>query len=131
MTDTEMIKAVVLQYCNAIATRDRDAFLSLWSGSDSDTLISIAKKFCGTEKIYSDFLIGGIQNAYTEIKLVADSEPQVNFVGEDTAIVVFEYHTECIRRADSSPYGIEGVETQIMFKTDDGWRLRHIHYSKK
>lgn len=131
MNDIEMIKTVVLQYCNAISSQDREAFLSLWSGDENDTLISIAKKYCGAENIYNDFLIGGIQNAYTQIKLIADSEPQVSFTDDTTAVVVFEYHTECIRRDDGSAYGIEGIETQIMVKTGDNWRLRHIHYSKK
>lgn len=131
MSDIQLIKTVVSKYCDAIHTQNREAFLSLWSGADSDTLISIAKKYCGAENIYSDFLIGGIQLAYSEIKLIADSEPQVNMIDEATAVVVFEYHTECTRRDDGTPYGIQGIETQIMVKTGGNWRLRHVHYSKK
>lgn len=131
MEDIRGIKSVVSAYCRAIGTQNRDEFLSLWSGREDDTLISIAKKFEGAENIYRDFLIGGIQRAYTQIRLVADCEPMVHLAGENAAVVVFEYHTECIRRDDGSAYGIEGLETQIMLRVNGEWKLHHVHYSKK
>jgi hypothetical protein len=47
-------------------------------------LISITNQFTGTDAIYQDFLIGGIQ----------------------------------------------GLETQIVIKKNNQWKLMHIHYSK-
>ena len=32
----------------------------------------------------------------------------------DTAVVIFQYHTEYIRREDGSEYGIAGMETQVL-----------------
>ena len=31
------------------------------------------------------------------------------------AVVIFQYHTECIRREDGSEFGIAGMETQVYF----------------
>ena len=52
-------------------------------------------------------------------------------IDENKAIVVFRYHTECIRRDTHEPYGIQGLETQIVIKENNQWKLMHIHYSKK
>ena len=62
--------------------------------------------------------------------LIADDEPVVRFLTDEIAVVIFRYHTECIRRESGEPYGISGLETQIVRKTPKGWKLAHIHYSK-
>ena len=48
---------------------------------------------------------------------------------DDTAIVLFSYYTDCIRRENGEPYGIEGLETQVYKKQDGDWKLAHVHYS--
>ena len=92
------IKDLVNRYIAAIHSQDEQEFRSLWIGSDTDTMISVATAYCGVDSIVSDFLIGAIQKAYTEINLIADKEPEIHPLTEDTAIVIFSYHTECIRR---------------------------------
>jgi hypothetical protein len=125
------IKDLVNRYIAAIHSQDEQEFRSLWSGSDTDTMISVAKVYRGTDSIVSDFLIGAIQKAYKEITLIADEEPEIHHLAEDTAIVIFRYHTECIRRQDGSTYGISGIETQVVKCIDGQWKLCHVHYSKK
>lgn len=51
-------------------------------------------------------------------------------ISEDVAIVLFHYHTECIRRETKEPYSIKGLETQVVVKEDGEWKLAHVHYSK-
>lgn len=48
---------------------------------------------------------------------------------DDTAIVLFSYYTDCIRRETGELYGIEGLETQVYKKQDGDWKLAHVHYS--
>ena len=48
---------------------------------------------------------------------------------DDTAIVLFSYYTDCIRRENGEPYGSEGLETQVYKKQDGDWKLAHVHYS--
>lgn len=128
MTNTEQIRDVVARYTEAIHTQDKEAFCSLWSASPACTLISITNPFYGVENICQHFLIDGIKAAYSEIKLVAESI-DVREVNENMATVVFRYHTECIRREDGEPFGIKGLETQVMVKENGEWKLLHIHYS--
>lgn len=41
------------------------------------------------------------------------------------------YHTECIIRENGQPHGIEGLETQILKRTEAGWKIAHIQYHGK
>ena len=122
-----VIKKKVLDYCEAVEKQDQNAFRELF---DKDaTLISISTLYDGIDAIATDFL-GGIQKAYQTIRLIPENI-DIRLQDNGTAIVVFQYHTECIRREDGSEYGIAGMETQIFISKDDSWKLKHIHYSKK
>lgn len=125
----EQIYEVVKQYVNAVHTQDEESFRRIWSKKEKCVLISIGNAFYGLDSIYENFLIGAIQANYSEITLVPD-DIKINMYGDGFAIVVFRYHTECTRREDGSFYGIEGLETQVIKKENDEWKLCHIHYSK-
>lgn len=92
-------------------------------------MISINKSYIGVDTIYQDFLINCIQAFYTKIDLIADYI-QVNIISNQLAIVIFQYHTECIKRDTSEKYGIAGLETQVIIKENNIWKLLHVHYSK-
>lgn len=130
MNDTLKIKQLLENYKEAIHTQDEAFFKNLWSGKNTDTMISITKQYVGIENIYNDFLIGGIQKAYQEITLIGDNDPVIHFLDETTAIIIFAYHTECIKRNTFETYGIQGLETQVVKKINNEWKLTHVHYSK-
>lgn len=128
--EKEKIKRLVEDYKKAINTQDKGKFLELWSRTSETSLISVADVYKGTDKIYSDFLIGKIQKAYSSIELFTENL-EIRFVNDDMAIVIFSYHTECIKRESKEPYGISGIETQLVVRENSDWKLLHIHYSKK
>ena len=130
MTDYEAIRDLVERYKKAIHTQNKEDFISLWTGEEGNTLISIANPFRGITSIYEDFLIGGIQTLYQQIDIIGESF-EVNFLDQQTAIVIFRYHTECIRRGSGEPHGIAGIETQVVVKRGEKWKLAHVHYSKE
>ena len=124
------VKAVVEAYIHMIHTQDKEEFLNVWSLKDTNTLISIGREFRGPDTIYNDFVIGGIQKAYSVIDLINDGL-DIRFLSDDTAVAVFRYHTECIRRESGEPFSISGLETQIIRRNEQGnWKLEHVHYSK-
>ncbi|MGM9940376.1 MAG: YybH family protein [Bulleidia sp.] len=129
MNDKEQILQLVKNYQKAIHTQNREDFKSIWTEDENNVLISIATQYRGIDSICQDFLIDGIQKAYAVIDLIAENV-DIHFIDESTAIVVFRYHTECIRRDSGENYGIAGLETQVVRKTDGKWKLVHIHYSK-
>lgn len=121
------LQQLVNQYTEAIHTQNKEDFYSIWSKDDVNTMISNSNKYVGLDNLYNDFLIGGIQNAYTKIDLIIENT-HVQKVSDTIAIITLEYHTECIRRETNEEYGIEGLETQIVKKTSDGWKLVYIQY---
>lgn len=129
MSEIERVKELVHDYQELINRQDRKLFDKLWSNEQECILISITDEFKGKESIYQDFIIGTIQKAYQEISLIAQ-DIEVNFINEQMAIVVFKYCTECIRRDNGEKYGIQGLETQVVIKEANQWKLVHLHYSK-
>lgn len=132
MTDNDRtaILQLVHDYCDVIHDGDEAAFRALWLDRADDTVISITHDYHGIDAVAGEFL-GKLRELYTSITLVEDEEPQVRPLADDVAIVVFRYHTETVRRETGDPDGIEGIETQVVRRTPGGWRLAHIHYSKK
>lgn len=127
--EDEKLYALVADYQRAIHTQDLDLFRRIWAKDTPVSLISITTLYSGYASVSQDFLIGGIQKAYTSIELIAEKiEPRL--INENTALIIFSYHTECIRREDGTPHGIRGLETQVAVKEDGEWKLQHIHYSK-
>lgn len=122
-----MIQKKVLAYCKAVETQDQAAFRELFN--KDATLISISTLYDGVDAIAVDFL-GVIHRAYQTIRLIPENI-DIRLQDNDTAIVLFQYHTECIRREDGSEYGIAGMETQVFIRKKSDWKLMHVHYSKK
>lgn len=129
MNDQEQIKQLLDRYIQAIHTQDKDEFLSLWTGNDADTMISVTRVFSGNQAIYQDFLIDLIQQRYANIDLYSDSLT-CHLIDDQTAIVIFAYHTQCTLRDTGEDYGIEGLETQVLRKIGGECKLQHVHYSK-
>ncbi len=129
--DIRTITELVDKYCKAINTQEKDDVYSIFSLKGKCTLISVSTIFDGLDSIYQNFLIDLIRKFYSKINLIKDEELKINFVNENTAIVIFKYHTECILRENGEKFGIKGVETQVMIKEDGNWKITHIHYSKE
>ena len=129
--DIRTITELVDKYCKAVNTQEKDDVYSIFSLKGKCTLISVSKIFDGLDSIYQNFLVDLIRKFYTKIDLIKDEELKINFVNENTAIVIFKYHTECILRENGEKFGIKGVETQVMIKEDGDWKITHIHYSKE
>lgn len=127
--EKEKITKLVEDYARAIHEQNRERFCSLWLNDGNDVLISITDTFVGVESIFQDFLIGKIQAKYSDIRLIA-KDIQIKPLSDSMAVVVFSYGTECTLRESGEAYGIEGLETQVVVKQGEDWKLRHIHYSK-
>ncbi len=124
------IEELIQKYADAIHTQDEKEFKSLWIQEDTNILISGTKLFGGIESIYQDFLVDLIQKKYSSIRLVNDGL-ETYLLTDDVAVAVFQYHTECIIRENGEPYGIAGLETQVIKKTKEGWKIAHIQYHGK
>ena len=120
---------LVKKYQRLISQPSEALFDEVFSCSHPCSLIAVSKCFETREHIYSDFILGGLQKAYSRIALISD-DITVRPISEELAIVVFQYHTDCDLRETGEPFGISGLETQVVIKENGQWRIVHIHYSK-
>ena len=127
MNHDAQLLTMVERYRHAIHTQAAEDFLPLWNPCAVCTLISPSGCFTGVNSIYQDFLLGGIRKAYTRIDLLT-KDINVRFTG-DSAIVLFSYSTDCIRRETGEPFSIAGLETQVYNQVNGEWKLTHVHYS--
>ena len=130
MEAIQEIEQLVQHYTDAIHSQDEMEFKSLWTGEDTNALISGTKFFAGVDTIYQAFLIDLLQKKYSSIYLVNDSL-QSYLLTDDTAVVIFRYHTDCVIRENGEPYGMAGIETQVLKRTAGGWKIVHIQYHGK
>ena len=73
----EKIKQLVYNYAHAVHSQNEKEFKVLWS-SKENMLISITDQFTGTDAIYQDFLIGGIQGLETQIVIKKKQSMEIN-----------------------------------------------------
>ena len=124
------IEELVQRYADAVHTQDENEVKSLWTQEDTNIEISGTMLFQGVESIYQDFLINLIQKKYSSIYVINDGL-QAYLLTDDVAVAVFKYHTECVIRESGKPHGIAGLETQVLKKTGEGWKIAHIQYHGK
>jgi len=124
----DVASAVVGRYCDAIRDNDAEAFRAVWAGEPTDTVISQSTLYEGPTRVME--FLGTLHKVYDSIVLVNDGL-DAHLLTLDVAIVVFRYHTECVRAGTGEPYGIEGLETQVLRRVDGGWRIAHIQYHGK
>ena len=124
----KQVVEVVEKYIKSIHTQTKEDFDSVWSNQHNCSLISIKNVFTNRDEIFDHFY-GLLGQIYSTIDLVNDGIT-VNMVNDELAIVIFKYHTECIRQDTNEPFGIEGLETQVIIKENNVWKLLHVHYSK-
>lgn len=129
MNHEQEIQKMIEKYRKAVESQDEGEFCSLWADTPHCVLISITSQYTGVENIYRQFLIERIQAAYSQIRLIAETA-EIHKISDNLATAVFRYHTECIRREDGAPYGIQGLETQVYVQENGNWKLLHVHYSK-
>lgn len=127
--NNEQILNKVKQYQEVVKTKNKALFDDLWSNEGECVLISIVTEFIGKENIYNQFFVEGLGSYYEKIELITE-KMEIRFYGDDLAVVVFGYHTDCLRKETLEPYSIQGLETQIYRKENGDYKLFHVHYSK-
>lgn len=120
------VEETVESYTEQIHDQDEDRFKDLFTRDA--VLISGTKLFSGVEEIYREFVRNLLHAKFTEISLVKENLT-VRYVTEEVAVAVFQYHTECILRKNGNSYGIAGIETQVLKKQGESWKIVHIQYA--
>ena len=116
---------MVTKYTESIDNADTTAGAKLWSHMDEISSINPGGHEHGWEgikNIYSIFRDNFIDRKLSFYNLKAS-------VYDDFAWLEFYWVFDATRKPDNIKIQTRGRETQIWRKTDNSWRLVHIHYS--
>ncbi|MBO4888076.1 MAG: nuclear transport factor 2 family protein [Firmicutes bacterium] len=127
MSEEKRLLEKLQQYIHLVHTQEESDGVGLWADECEVSLISGANRFVGKRAIQDEFL-GLIHGLYEKIDLISESV-DVRLLNEQCALIIFAYHTDCIRRESGEPYGIAGLETQVYILENGDWRLVHVQYS--
>ncbi len=125
--DAEAIRQLIEKYTKSIDDADTKLASQIWLESPDVSFIHPLGHEHGFEQIKRNVyeqLMGG---TFSERKLAA-RDISIHVHG-DSAWAEFYWDFNAKFRKDGSPATTHGRETQVYWKTKDGWRLVHVHYS--
>ena len=123
--ESDEIRRMIGKYAKSIDEADTTLASQVWSPEVS--FIHLRGHEHGFEQIK--------QNLYRPLMVDTFSERKLNIhdisvhVYGDAAWAEFYWDFVAKFRKDGSPITTHGRETQVYRKTQDGWRLVHVHYS--
>ena len=123
--DSTFFKSLVSQYTESVDKADTALAAKLWSHVDEISFINPMGHEHGWDEIkniYSFF-----RNNFSERKLSFYNLK--TSVYNNFAWLEFYWVFDAVTKVDNSKVQTKGRETQIWRKTDNDWRLIHVHYS--
>jgi ketosteroid isomerase-like protein len=122
---TADIKALLNRYVLAVNAADAGSLRLLWADPDKTSFVSPIQRFT-TWKELQGFFEGFLKSNFTERQLTP-TNVAISSAG-DAAWAVFDWEFNA-KLKGGEPFQSRGWETQVYRRTDQGWRITHIHYS--
>jgi len=119
------LKVLLNKYVLIVNAADSGSLRLLWANPDNISFVSPVQRF-RTWKELQGFFDGFLKSSFTERQLKL-SNVAISSAGE-TAWAVFDFEFNA-KLQDGQPFQTRGWETQVYRRTDQGWRITHIHYS--
>lgn len=125
-TENEL-RQMVVKYAKSVDEADTALAAQVWMNSPDVSFIHPQGHEHGFEQIK--------QNVYTHLMGETFSERKLSprdiavHVHGDSAWVEFYWDFVAKFRKDGSPLTTHGRESQVYWRTPQGWRLVHVHYS--
>jgi Xaa-Pro aminopeptidase len=124
---SEEIKSLIAKYAKSIDGPDTNLASQVWWDSPEASFIHPLGHEHGFEQIKQNVYKRLMGETFSERKL-SIHDVSVHVFG-DAAWAEFYWDFAAKFRKDGSPVATHGRETQFYRKTQDGWRLVHVHYS--
>lgn len=124
-TTAAEIQTVLDRYVRAVNDGNHDALRDIWAQLDDVSFINPLQRLRSWDELQG-FWQGFLRNSFAQREL----KPQnvAIHASGDIAWAVFDWEFNATQ-TDGKPYHARGWETQIYRKTDQGWRISHVHYS--
>ena len=121
------IRHRIAQYAESIDKADTELASKVWLNSIEASFIHPLGHEHGFEQIKQNVYGHLMGETFSERKLTP-RDIAIHVYGS-SAWAEFYWDFNAKFRKDSSPIATHGRETQVYWKTQDGWRLVHVHYS--
>ncbi|SRR6266568_3561462 len=124
---SDEIRQMVAKYARSIDEADVELASRVWLDSPDVSFIHPLGHEHGFEQIKQNIYKHLMGDIFSERKLIP-RDITVHVYG-DSAWTEFYWDFAAKFRKDGSPITTHGRESQVYWKTQDGWRLVHVHYS--
>ncbi len=124
--EKEAVRKRVFDYLNVVSNLDEKLAADLWLDSPNVSIITPRAQFFGPESIMNDFLLKAFSSMKSR-KLSSLCEV-INVYG-DSATVQLYWVFDTID-AKGEAHQTRGRESLIFTKTNEQWKLNHVHYSR-
>jgi ketosteroid isomerase-like protein len=126
-TSSDGIRQMVAKYAESVNNSDTGLAAKVWMNSPDVSFIHPLGHEHGFDQIKQNVYEHLMGETFSERKL-SPRDVSVHVYG-DSAWVEFYWDFAAKFRKDGSLLTTHGRETQVYWKTQDGWRLVHVHYS--
>ena len=126
-TETAEVKGVIAAYAKSIDAADVTLAAQIWLTDSNVSFIHPRGHERGWEEVKTNFYQKMMGARFSERRLMV-RDVVVRVLG-DTAWVEFYWEFAAKMKADGSALDTTGRETQVLKKTEQGWRIVHVHYS--
>ena len=126
-SERDQISQMVSKYAQSIDGADTSVAAQVWLDSPDVSFIHPLGHEHGFDQVKQNVYQHLMGDTFSERKL-SPHDISVH-IFRDCAWVEFYWDFAAKLRKDGSPITTHGRETQVYWKTKDGWRLVHVHYS--
>ena len=124
-SDAADIRAILDRYVKAVNDADENGFRELWAQPNDASYVNPLQRLRSWGELQGFWQ--SLMQRYSVRRELKATNVTIHTNGE-AAWAVFDWDFAGIQ-ADGKPYQSRGWETQVYRKTDQGWRLAHVHYS--
>jgi ketosteroid isomerase-like protein len=125
--EESQIKQLVSNYARSVDEADTTLAAQVWLDSTDVSFIHPLGHERGFDQIKQNVYMHLMGETFSERRLTPH-DLSVHVYG-DSAWVEFYWDFNAKLRRDGSSITTHGRETQVYWKTPNGWRLVHVHYS--
>jgi ketosteroid isomerase-like protein len=124
--DRSNVQHVLEKYLQSVKTADVNLGSEVWLQSPDVLVVTPFGRFQGWDGVRDGLYVNFLQKAFTERNL-EPSKLAIRVVG-DAAWAVFDW-TFTAKLANGQPITTKGWESHGYQRTNQGWRIVHLHYS--
>jgi ketosteroid isomerase-like protein len=124
--DESAVREVFESYIKSVNTADVTLASAIWQQSEKLVAITPFGRFQGWDRVRDEIYIKFLQQSFSARDL-RPSSVSIDVLG-DSAWLAYDW-TFTGKLANGQPIASKGWESQMYQKTDQGWKIVHLHYS--